>query len=568
MIKFKKLSYKNFLSTGNNATEIDLCKSAKTLIIGTNGCGKSSFLDAISFALFGKPHRSINKPQLLNAVNEKNLLVEIFFDKGSDSYHIRRGMKPGVFEIFENGVLLNQESTSRDYQKVLENQILQFNHKSFHQTVVLGASNFVPFMQLTPYARREVIEDLLDISVFGQMSKIHKEKVSSLDSKIQLTNEKIKLMKEKVSLQNSHITKIKKINNESDEKKNHEIKDLQKQIELHENERASFLKTLSREDGNALAGALEELKKRSRQLIKLDSQIEGKLNDSKKNLDFFKTTSVCPTCEQSISDGVTKKHVCESKERISKFSSGLLDLSEKQKKLNDEITALETSLKERRELLRKIESCDKDIGRLRVSITKLQKREKYDMSDALTSLNDFRDELDKHNATAIENSHKKHYYLLITDLLKDSGIKTKIIQQYLPLMNKSVNKYLSLFDFFVLFHLDENFQETIRSNHRDNFSYGSFSEGEKMKIDLALMFSWRQLASMKNSVNTNLLVLDEIFDSSLDNESIDSLLQILSEFSDTSNVFVISHKREQLENKFDSILEFEKVNNFSRLKNN
>jgi DNA repair exonuclease SbcCD ATPase subunit len=580
MIVFKKLTYKNFLSTGDQPTTIYLNKDQATLVVGQNGSGKSTMLDALSFGLFGKPHRSINKGQLVNSINNKNLLVTVDFSIGSIDYHIIRGAKPNKFEIYRNGKLLNQESHARDYQKILETNILKLNHKSFHQVVVLGSSNFVPFMQLSTWHRRQVIEELLDINVFTKMNNILKDKYNILRAELKETEHTIEILNEKIVLTNQHLLELNALDEEKKKELTEDIKTLEGEVNQLI-ERQKDLQDMINKPGPTKID-LDKLTGKRKKLVSLGGQIKGKVDSNKKQKKFFEENHSCPTCKQEMSQEMRTSSITELNKKIKETEDGINELDLEIEKVEKEHTDVS-------DFLYHIQSKASELTRVTGNITttnsKISKlKEKVDKPSADTSKNE--EELnnlkiDKLGALEKKSNQveKKSYYDALYELLKDTGIKTKIIREYLPVMNNLINKYLQVLDFFVSFHLDENFDETIKSRYRDEFSYSSFSEGEKQRIDLALLFSWRQIAKMKNSANTNLLMLDETFDSSLDADGVDNLLKILYTLDDnndlhfssskapaTTNTFIISHKQDLLDGKFPAKIEFEKQNNFSKIK--
>ena len=568
MIVFKKVKYRNFLSTGNSFTEIDLNKTKSTLIIGQNGAGKSTMLDAISFALFGKPHRNINKPQLINSINQKDCIVEVEFSVGSADFRIVRGIKPGIFEIWKNGTMINQSSHAKEYQKILEQNILKLNHKSFHQVIVLGSSSFIPFMQLPAGHRREVIEDLLDINVFSKMNHLLRDKQSVLKDQMKDLTYQIDINKNKLETQKKYISDIQKLTEEN--KKEYELR-------IHESQNSiDKLQTTNGELSLGLEDNIRETEKRistlhdQRQTLLLGSQDRTtNITNIGKRIKFFEENEACPTCEQTLSDG-HKSHVLETLEGERRVHKSAL------KQIGSEGTVVEKEISEAGRLLESLRSKVSELGKNNVKITSLQKQIKEyqlylekDISADLSTANTDLKLLEEKRNSLLENKFKLSdeilYNAVMAEMLRDTGIKTKIIKQYLPVINKLVNQYLQVLDFFVHFDLNEEFRETIRSRHRDEFTYDSFSEGEKQRIDLALLFTWRQIAKMKNSVATNLLILDETFDSSLDHEGVDNLLKILETLSNDTNIFVISHKGEILDGKFISKIEFKKEKNFSKM---
>lgn len=553
MIKFKTIRWKNFLSTGNAFTEIHLDRSHSTLIIGENGSGKSSLLDAITFVLFNKPFRNISKPQLMNSINKKNLLVEVEFQLGQKDYIIRRGITPNIFEIEESGKVINQDSNVRDYQKYLETVILKLNYKSFTQIVILGSAAFTPFMQLPVGTRREIIEDLLDIQIFTTMNLVLKDKVQELKDKLRVLETEITIAKEKSILQKQYIDTL-----ESD-KQNKIIK-----LQMDIDEIYQKIKNLNESSSLTLEekSALGNVEQRKTKLEDYKTLFQRQLKDNKKELDFYLNNADCPTCKQGIPHDF-KDHMASDKTiKIGELEQALLDLGtkwtevnglyEKYIELSQQIVDNNNHIITNQRVLQRLELEKHDIetkaGDIEKESLKLQTID-LDVVDRTRQRIDIKEEQEYHN---IANS-----------LLKDSGIKTKIIRQYLPVINKLVNKYLNAMDFFVQFDLDDTFKETIKSRYRDTFSYASFSEGEKQRIDLALVFTWRTIAKMKNSASTNLLLLDEVFDSSLDVNGTDYVMQLLNTIGEDTNIFVISHKGDQMFDKFRSVIRFEKRHNYS-----
>jgi DNA repair exonuclease SbcCD ATPase subunit len=570
MLLFESISYKNFLSTGDKPTVIELNKDSATLVVGANGAGKSTMLDAISYALFGKPHRNINRPQLVNSINNKQLLVEVKFSLGLNKYRVIRGMKPNIFEIYHNDVMLNQESHSRDYQKVLEMNILKLNHRSFHQVVVLGSGNFIPFMQLPSYQRRSVIEDLLDIGIFTKMNMLTKERFSKLKSDLLDTDNQLNIIKEQITLQSKHISDLQNIDIQRSTKASKKIDSLQSEIELLEKRNASLNDSYT-EQLRPLISKLEKAQSKLNKLTEYKIQINSKIADVVKHARFYETNNSCPTCEQDISLELKANKHDEASVTAKALSDGLKELDINITDASEKLSVIRANHSEVQSIQSDISSNQRLIGNLQAQITDLQREN--DVTDELTDTAAAALELDArktHYSDTLDSKSKhletRSYYDAIGELLKDTGIKTKIIRQYLPIMNNLINKYLNILDFFVKFDLDESFNETIRSRHRDEFSYASFSEGEKSRIDLALLFAWRHIAKLKNSTNTNLLILDETFDSSLDVDGVDNLLKILYSLKKDSNVFIISHKKDVLDGKFPCKIEFEKVNNFSQVK--
>ncbi len=568
MINFKSIEWRNFLSTGNAPTKIDFQKTPTTLIIGQNGAGKSTILDALTFCLFGRAFRKINKPQLVNSVNEKKTLVEVEFSIGKNEFVVKRGIKPGIFEIWRNGNMIDQDAKAKDLQDQLEKQILKLNFKTFTQVVILGSSTFVPFMQLSNNDRREIIENILDIQVFSTMNIILKQKMSALRTQMDNVDNQVELYKEKIEIQESHMKRNSETKKEQIADHMKTIKESHAEIDRLMKENTGYTKqieSLMKEcDGE------KSLKSKRRKLSDIRSKIEQKISHVESTLNFFNENSECPTCKQSIEVSHKEGIVVESNASIEKFNQGIHDMSEEFDKLDAEIEKIEEKRDEERDLsslviknMSNIESVNNYINKVSDMIEDLNEKSFDDVDNE--KLDDFKKKLvafDKDKKKMIDT---KHYLDLASLMLKDSGIKTKIVKKYLPHMNKLINKYLTAMDFYVQFTLDENFNETIKSRHRDVFSYSSFSEGEKMRIDLALLFSWRAIAKMKSSVNTNLLILDEVFDSSLDTTGVDEFMKLLNEVSGDASVFVISHRGDVLMDKFHSTLVFKKEGNFSKV---
>lgn len=528
-------------------------------------------LDALSFVLFGKPHRNINKPQLVNTINNKDCKVEVTFTVSGSEFRILRGIKPQVFEIYKNGTLLNQESHNKEYQKLLEQNILKLNHKSFHQIVVLGSSSFIPFMQLTAQHRRDVIEDLLDINIFSKMNSILKEKNSLLKDQIRDIEYQLEVAKNKIDTQKKYISDINRINKDLKDQKEATIKDLRKEKTDLYNHNDNLLMMINHQ-GAIWPTKLDKAQRKSNQLLQWETQFNTDIKSIVKQAKFFDENSTCPTCSQDIS--------LEVKEEKSKATSTRAkDLKEALDKLTSEIEDTDKALRTARDNLDRIADWQAQVNtnshtmsRIEQQINSLQDEidnltdTSSDISQAKTDLESFISDRDSMMEEKFKYNEQYQYNIAIAEMLKDTGIKTKIVKQYLPVINKLVNQYLQILDFFVHFNLDESFSESIRSRHRDAFSYASFSEGEKQRIDLALLFTWRQVAKMKNSVATNLLVLDETFDSSLDYEGVDNLMKIIYSLDESTNVFVISHKGDILDGKFENKIEFVKEKNFSKIK--
>ena len=569
MIHFKTIRWKNFLSTGNAFTEMCLDCNHSTLIVGTNGAGKSTVLDAICFALFNKPFRKINKPQLVNAVNEKDCLVEIEFSIGSREYLIRRGIKPNVFEIHLNGNMLNQEASAAEQQKSLEQNILKLNYKSFTQVVILGSSTFVPFMQLTPNNRREVIEDLLDIKIFSTMNLILKDRIKVLKEQIRELDYKMEIAKEKVQMQQRFIQDLKDQSKQNNVQRQSEIGKLKEEIILvrDTNEETLFACTKIQTELEEYDNVEDEHNK----LRIYESKFNDKFKKLRSDYQFFEKNDTCPTCKQSIDEELRTDKKSTITSSISELETASSELKDKLQKVKEDLQAKKELLAQLQELNSQMVSNNKEISWKEQSIEKLNEQiAKQEGGGAnLKREQEKLKELAKEGMTIEKymstSKHDRDNHDVVVNMLKDTGIKANIIKKYLPVMNQLINRYLKELDFYVSFELDENFEETIKSRFRDEFSYASFSEGEKMRIDLALLFTWRTIAKMKNSANTNLLMLDEIFDSSLDSSGTDDFMKILKTFSEDTNVFVISHKPDVLQDKFERLLRVEKKQNFSTI---
>ena len=571
MIKFKSCKWKNFLSTGDDYIEVQLNKSPTTLIVGQNGAGKSTLLDGLSFGLFGKPHRDIGKYQLVNSINGKKTIVEVEFDIGNAEFKIVRGIKPNKFEIWQNGNMINQASNVRDFQKFLESNILKLNHKSFHQVVVLGSSSFIPFMQLPAWSRRAVIEDLLDIQIFSKMNMLLKERNSKIRDELIDINHQIDLYKTKMESQEKYIKDLQSINKDMIEQKRNSIEDHKTVIETLFNDSKSAGKNLT-----ALISAEEKSQAlfmdRMSDIKSAQTQNNNKIKNLVKDARFFEDNDSCPTCEQDINDNIKKEKLDGIKKSAADVQTNIKTIQQEVAIAEREGADIKNKLNELRQRQQRINSNNDKISVIQREVNKVQKEidnlasQTGDLKGAKKELSDLRNSKDKSTEKKLAYVEERTYNEVIGEMLKDTGIKTKVIKQYLPVMNRLINNYLQVLDFFVAFHLDENFNETIRSRHRDSFNYASFSEGEKQRIDLSLLFTWRQIAKMKNSASTNLLILDETFDSSLDVDGVENLTKILSTLDDDSNVFIISHKGDMLENKFRSKIEFFKHKNFSKMK--
>ena len=566
MIIFENLKWKNFLSTGNQFTEVNLAQDKSTIIVGANGAGKSTILDALTFALFGKPFRKINKPQLLNSINQGDCVVNLNFNIGRNKYEVTRGIKPAVFEVKQNGVALNQDASVVDQQKNFEQTILKMNYKSFTQIVVLGSSTFVPFMRLPLAARRDIIEDILDIQIFSSMNVNLKDKIRNINDELKDHEYKLSLVKEKIDMQKQFMLDIEKKNKEDIQEKESRKEQFLTEALGYETEILNNDKEID-EKSSAISDT-QKIKKTIAKVETLKNKISSKQNSYTKEKSFFEENDSCPTCGQGIEEHFKHEKVSLLSDKLAEVEKAMSDLGQQLSNLQtqentfilliDEINQLNSKNRQLKNdinsLHRRIEDLDRDIRKLRD--TDVSQREQFSI---LKSLDNQSKEIQK---VISETKEEKDCLTTATQLLKDSGIKTRIIKKYLPTMNKLINEYLDKMEFSASFMLDESFSEVIKSRYRDEFSYESFSEGEKARIDIALLLTWRSIAKLKNSVDTNLLILDEIFDGSLDQSGNSDLGWILKTFDDKTNVFVISH-RDNMADKFDRCLRFEKHKNFS-----
>jgi DNA repair exonuclease SbcCD ATPase subunit len=566
-ILFKQLKYKNILSTGNSFTVIPLNDKPSTLISGSNGAGKSTLLDAITFALYGKPFRKINKGQLINSINQKDLVVEVTFQIGPNNYQIRRGIKPNFLEIWKNGTLVNQDAASRDYQTYLEKNILNLNYKSFNQIVVLGSATYVPFMELPAHARREIIEDLLDIQVFSTMNNLLKEKVSNNKVDINDNNYQKDLIESKLDSAKDHNASIRKIREDEVEKVKEKMSEHIAKVES-ENEKIDKLQTQI-EDLVKTIQDKESVKKKNQKAITLIQQMQMHMNSYMKELAFYHDNDNCPTCKQGIDHGFKENVVSDKGKKVAELEAGIEECQSKAEeyttRLNEisdtetEISSVNLQIGDHRATIKvsknALISYKKELDRAEEQVEAVDMSKLNELSDSLTVINEEQTDLFSH----------KEVLSVVSQMLKDGGIKSKIIRQYVPIMNKLINKYLSAFDLFVDFQIDENFNEVIKSRFRDTFSYASFSEGEKLRITLSIMLAWRTVAKMRNSVSTNLLVLDETLDGAMDGSGVENLIETLHSVNTDDNIFVISHRGDQFGDKFESHLKFTKVKNYSEL---
>ena len=570
MIVFKKIRYKNFLSTGNTPIEVNLSNSPTTLVIGKNGSGKSTLLDALCWALFNKPFRIIKKEQMINTINSSDCEVEIEFNVGTKQYRVKRSVKPNLFEIYEDGSLLNQNASSIDYQKYLEQNIMKLNYRSFIQVVILGSSSYEPFMKMKARYRRDVVEEILDVKVFTQMDLILRDQQGQLSKEVLEIHHKSDLIQTKYETEMKHFKSLSDLNtNDIDDKKlqlekqkkakdeyTNKIKEIQSQID----------------DYNVQLEGKDEADNKLKQLLKLETKIEQNLESHKKSLDFFEQNDTCPTCTQKIEETFRDEKIQKERSKVVTLNQGMKDLVTELSKVENKITEfndISEKLYENKIQMSKVESSLNELKRftdtLHNEILLLEGKDEDDIEIAQNLIH-LKDELENTKIQLDKVTEDKKYIDVIREILSDRGAKAKIIKKYLPIMNTLINQYLQSMDFFVSFHLDEEFKETVKSRHRDTFDYNNFSEGEKMRIDLALVFTWRAIARMKNSANTNLMVLDEIFDSSLDGQGTDDFFKIVNKMG-KENIFIISHKGDILFDKFTNIIKFEKEHNFTRLQN-
>ena len=572
MIIFEKIRWKNLLSTGNVWTEVHLNRSSNTLIVGENGSGKSTILDALCYVLFSKPFRKVSKKQLVNSVNQKGTSIECEFSIGKNHYKVHRTIKTygsQPFEIYINEKLVDQTGDSRDYQEFLETNILKLNFKSFTQIVILGSSSFIPFMQLSSPQRKEIIEDLLDIKIFSAMNVILKDKVSENKNKVQELKYQIKLTEEKINVQKKFIEEIRKSQSDKIDANDIEIKKAKDSIQRHKAKIEQLQAQI--EELQESVKDHDKLQNRLGKVSVIESSLETKIKRLKEDILFYETNDQCPTCSQSLTVKFKEKAIKEKNDKLQETMKGMEDLGKEYTKIKEQVSNMSNvnGLVTNKQSL--ISSEHGNINAMTNYIEKLGEENKTisndrkDIGKENKKLSTLVTTLSNQNKSQEELTHNKQMFEVAAMMLRDQGIKTKIIKQYVPIMNKLINKYLAAMDFFVDFQLDENFTEVIKSRHRDEFTYDSFSEGEKMRIDLALLFTWRAIARMKNSTNTNLLILDEVFDASLDNNGCDEFLKLLHQLGNDQNVFVISHKGDILTDKFRSTIRFEKHKNFSRI---
>ena len=570
MIIFKKIRYKNFLSTGNTPIEIELGKSPTTLVIGKNGSGKSTLLDALCWALFNKPFRIIKKEQMINTINNSDCEVEIEFDVGTKQYKVKRSVKPNLFEIYENGQLLNQNASSIDYQKYLEHNIMKLNYRSFIQVVILGSSSYEPFMKMKARYRRDVVEEILDVKVFTQMDLILRDQQGQLSKEVLEMRHKCDLIQTKYDTEIKHFNSLSELNTSG-------IDDKKEQLEKHNKAKQEYTTKIeninkSIEEYKTELEGKEEADNKLKQLLKLETKIEQNIDTHNKSIKFFAENETCPVCTQAIDRSFREQKGEQLHKKCAELETGI-------KKLTSEIDKVEERINYFGNISKKLSDLYVDIAKVNTSLEELNnysdriheeilqlENKQTDSKKIATDLQQLKEELETTKLEAEKITNQKKYVDVLREVLSDKGARGHIIKKYIPIINNLINEYLQAMDFFVSFHLDEEFNETVKSRHRDTFNYNSFSEGEKLRIDLALLFTWRTIAKMKNSVNTNLLILDEIFDSSLDQQGTDDFFKIVNKLKN-ENVFIISHKGDILFDKFTNILKFEKYQNFTRLQN-
>ena len=570
MIIFKKIRYKNFLSTGNTPIEIELGKSPTTLVIGKNGSGKSTLLDALCWALFNKPFRIIKKEQMINTINNSDCEVEIEFDVGTKQYRVKRSVKPNLFEIYENGILLNQDASSIDYQKYLEQNIMKLNYRSFIQVVILGSSSYEPFMKMKARYRRDVVEEILDVKVFTQMDLILRDQQGQLSKEVLDVKHKCDLLETKYETEMKHFKSLSQLNTNDIDDKKLQLENLKISKQNYTIKIDNLNKSI--EDYNTELEGKEEADNKLKQLLKLETKIEQNIDTSNKSIKFFAENDTCPVCTQSIDRSFREQKGEQLHKKCAELETGI-------KKLTSEIDKVEERINNFGAISKKLSDLYVDIAKVNTSLEELNnysdrihqeilqlENKQTDSKQIATDLQQLKEELETCKLSTDKIVNQKKYVDILREVLSDKGARGHIIKKYVPIINNLINEHLQAMDFFVSFHLDEEFNETVKSRHRDTFNYNSFSEGEKLRIDLAILFTWRTIAKMKNSVNTNLLILDEIFDSSLDQQGTDDFFKIVNKLRN-ENVFIISHKGDILFDKFTNILKFEKYQNFTRLQN-
>lgn len=567
MINFSYVKWKNFLSTGNVFTTIPLNKNKTTLIVGENGAGKSTILDALTFVLFGKSFRKINKPQLVNSINNKGLLVEVEFTISNKTYKVIRGIKPNVFEIYKDGELINQSADSKDYQEILEKQILKINYKSFCQVVVLGSATYLPFMQLPAAQRREIIENLLDLQIFTTMNSLLKDKVSKNKDAIKECESNKNLIEQKIQLSEEYLKKVENNIEKTESSRKKILEEIEQKIKFVKKDYDKSLKLLNKQKSKFEDE--DKYNKKYTSLNNLKIKIENNISNIEKEISFFRKNDNCPTCNQNIDNKFKNVSIEEKQKQVEEMKDGLDKMEESFIAVNKKLKEFSNIKNEYNKNLINIQMLMSETNSLNKNKELILKQiEEDNTQEALeesTKIVEYKKQLEEIQKQYYELIEEKTILNASSVLLKDGGIKTRIIKKYIPIINKNINRYLSALNFFVKFELDEEFNEVIKSRHRDEFSYSSFSEGERMKINLAILFTWRMISKLRNSINTNILIMDEVFDSSLDSNATDDFMKLINEQDNNSNVIIISHKTEQLNDKFENVITFKKVKNFSKV---
>lgn len=567
MINFSYVKWKNFLSTGNVFTTIPLNKNKTTLIVGENGAGKSTILDALTFVLFGKSFRKINKPQLVNSINNKGLLVEVEFVTSNKTYKVIRGIKPNVFEIYKDGELLNQSADAKDYQEILEKQILKINYKSFCQVVVLGSATYLPFMQLPAAQRREIIENLLDLQIFTTMNSLLKDKVSKNKDAIKECESNKNLIEQKIQLSEEYLKKVENNIEKTESSRKKILEDIDQKIKSVKKDYDKSLKLLNKQKSKFEDE--DKYNKKYASLNNLKIKIENNISNIENEISFFHKNDNCPTCNQTIDNKFKnvsieekQKQVEEMKDGLNKMEESFTEVNKKLKEFSDIKVEYNKNLINIQMLMSETNSLNKN---KELILNQIEEDNTQEALEESTKIVEYRKQLEEIQKQYYELLEERTILNASSVLLKDGGIKTRIIKKYIPIINKNINRYLSSLNFFVKFELDEEFNEVIKSRHRDEFSYSSFSEGERMKINLAILFTWRMISKLRNSINTNILIMDEVFDSSLDSNATDDFMKLINEQDNNSNVIIISHKTEQLNDKFENVITFKKIKNFSKV---
>lgn len=567
MINFSYVKWKNFLSTGNVFTTIPLNKNKTTLIVGENGAGKSTILDALTFVLFGKSFRKINKPQLVNSINNKGLLVEVEFVTSNKTYKVIRGIKPNVFEIYKDGELLNQSADAKDYQEILEKQILKINYKSFCQVVVLGSATYLPFMQLPAAQRREIIENLLDLQIFTTMNSLLKDKVSKNKDAIKECESNKNLIEQKIQLSEEYLKKVENNIEKTESSRKKILEDIEQKIKSVKKDYDKSLKILNKQKSKFEDE--DKYNKKYASLNNLKIKIENNISNIENEISFFHKNDNCPTCNQTIDNKFKNVSIEEKQKQVEEMKDGLNKMEESFTEVNKKLKEFSVIKVEYNKNLINIQMLMSETNSLNKNkeliLNQIEEDNTQEALEESTKIVEYRKQLEEIQKQYYELLEERTILNASSVLLKDGGIKTRIIKKYIPIINKNINRYLSALNFFVKFELDEEFNEVIKSRHRDEFSYSSFSEGERMKINLAILFTWRMISKLRNSINTNILIMDEVFDSSLDSNATDDFMKLINEQDNNSNVIIISHKTEQLNDKFENVITFKKIKNFSKV---